>query len=113
MSLPLKAHKNIKADLEALPTDVHRINALRLISRLKNHPKLGKPLGYLPSVGDLSSFRKLYFSDRVDKDPDYRIVYCLSPNEDSPVLIYIAGVGEREDKRIYREVERRIRDLEM
>lgn len=108
MSLRLTRYRDVDRDFAELPTNGHIREALRLIGQLKDHPFKGQKLDYHVQTGDLRACRKLYFSDSPVKRPDYRIVYRLLPDEDSPQEVRIITVGKREEGAVYMEAAQRL-----
>lgn len=46
-------------------------------------------------MGDLSDCRKLYFDERSDVPPRWRIVYRLLPDEAVPWSVDVVSIGRR------------------
>jgi hypothetical protein len=46
-------------------------------------------------LGDLSDCWKIYFDERADVPPRWRIVYRLRPNNDQPTSVEIISIGRR------------------
>jgi hypothetical protein len=85
-----------------------RVAALRYLIRLKKHPKLELRLEDHPRLGDLSDCRKIYFDERDDVPPRWRIVYRLVPNEASPTSIEIISIRQRSHADAYVFAVRRL-----
>ena len=98
--------------VERLP-DPHYEIAWELLTRLRESPRLGKPLEGNALTGELSGARTLYVIDfaqtRVNWPPPYRIVYRLLPSEETPERVQIIWAGERYDLAVYRAAARRLR----
>jgi mRNA-degrading endonuclease YafQ of YafQ-DinJ toxin-antitoxin module len=93
--LPVRLGPDQRADYAALRTEALRLEALRYLTRLKQHPRLGTQLRDHPTMGDLSDCRKIYFDERADVAPRWRIVYRLLPNADAPTVVEIVSIGRR------------------
>jgi hypothetical protein len=83
--------------------------ALELLAQVsKENPKLGKPCGFAFSTGNLSDCRKLYFDEKRDVDPRYRIIYRLLPDEDGPSKAEVIRIGLKapygDEEQIHRQV---------
>jgi hypothetical protein len=90
-----------------------RVRALELLTALSTeNPLLGKECGWRQATGNLFDCRKLYFDEREDVEPRYRIVYRLLPDEDAPTRIQVLAIGLKIDQRdrayIYELVGRRL-----
>ena len=96
--LPLQSlvTTDVQADFDALPTDDLRREAAGYLLRLKRQPFLGLPLENLPSTGDLSDCRKVYFDEA-----RYRIVYRLLPDEIHPEHVEVIAIGPRQHGAVY------------
>lgn len=108
MDLPFRTFPQVVTDYKKLGSAALRREALRLIAQLKKSPFLGQPLEYRGSTGNLGDCRKLYFDVSKDDPPEYRIVYRLLPDEDSPGLIEIICLGERAGSKVYEEAAKRL-----
>jgi hypothetical protein len=100
-----------KQQLLDLPDKELKRRALELLAQVsKENPKLGKPCGFAFSTGNLSDCRKLYFDEKRDMDPRYRIIYRLLPDEDGPSKAEVIRLGLKvpygDEKQIYRQVGR-------
>lgn len=100
-----------KQQLLDLPSKALKHRALELLAQVsKANPKLGKPCGFAFSTGNLSDCRKLYFDERRDVDPRYRIIYRLLPDEDRPSRAEVIRIGLKvpygDEEQIYRQVGR-------
>lgn len=104
----LAIRHEVVEDLKRAPRQVQR-QALTLIKRLEHTPKLGLPLDYLPSVGNLGECRKLYIGAATDLAPVYRAVYRLLPNEEAPKTVDVISVGPRADYEAYKLAVARLR----
>lgn len=104
-ALPLRAFasEDLRADLDALPTEDLRREAAKMMLRLKRKPYLGQPLGIDARVGDLSDCRKVYFAEA-----RYRVVYRLLPDQEAPVDVEIIAVGPRVGLEAYKPAARRL-----
>jgi len=92
--VPVKLGPDQRADYAALPTEALRVEALRYLVRLKTHPLLGKRLENLPTIGDLSDCRKIYFDERPGP-PRWRIVYRATPNDATARSVEILSIRRR------------------
>ena len=99
-------------EVEFLPEAAREFNALdgslrkvaaKQIEKLTERPDLGEPLGKRMGI-DLTGYRKIYFGKKA-----YRIVYEIQRQK---LVILIIGIGKREREEIYREVARRLRQIE-
>lgn len=100
-----------KQQLIDLPSPDLQRRAFQLLSQVsKKNPRLGKPCGFAFSTGNLSDCRKLYFDERPDMDPRYRIIYRLLPDEDKPAKAEVIRIGLKvpygDEEHIYRQVGR-------
>lgn len=98
-----------KQQLLDLPSKELKRRALELLAQVsKENPKLGKPCGFAFSTGNLSDCRKLYFDEKRDMDPRYRIIYRLLPDEDGPTKAEVIRIGLKvpygDEEQIYRQV---------
>ncbi len=93
--LSVKLGPEQRADFAALPYEALRLEAFRYLTRLKQHPYHGTPLRNHPTMGDLSDCWKIYFDERDDVPPRWRIVYRLTPNNDRPTAVEIISIGRR------------------
>lgn len=98
-----------KRQLLDLPSKALKHRALELLAQVsKENPKLGKPCGFAFSTGNLSDCRKLYFDEKLDVDPRYRIIYRLLPDEDGPSKAEVIRIGLKvpygDEEQIYRQV---------
>ena len=105
-----------KQQLLDLPSKELKRRVLGLLARVsKENPRLGKPCGFAFSTGNLSDCRKLYFDEKPDMDPRYRIVYRLLPDEDGPTKAEVIRIGLKvphsEGEQIYRQVGRALERL--
>lgn len=66
------------------------------------------PLRTHPTMGDLSDCRKLYFDERKDMPPRWRIVYRLLPDETQPRSVDIVSIGRRAHADAYLLAARRL-----
>ncbi len=78
------------------------------MQKLIVNPFLGQPLTHQENIGNLGDCRKIYFSDRPGKEPDYRLVYMLEPDEENPTTVYVVAIGKRDKKRVYKEAAKRL-----
>jgi hypothetical protein len=106
--LPVKLGSDQRADFSALPNEALRFEALRYLTRLKKHPYLGTPLRDHPTMGDLSDCRKIYFDERDDTPPRWRIVYRLIPKNAQPTRVEIISIGRRASAAAYLIAARRL-----
>jgi hypothetical protein len=101
-----------KEQLLDLPSKELKRRALELLAQVsKVNPTLGKPCGFAFSTGNLSDCRKLYFDEKRDVDPRYRIIYRLLPDEDGPSKAEVIRIGLKVpygggEEQIYRQVGR-------
>lgn len=93
--LSVKLGPDQRADFAQLPNELLRREALRYLTRLKQHPYHGTQLRNHPTMGDLSDCWKIYFDERPDVPPRWRIVYRLRPNNDHPTSVEIICIGRR------------------
>jgi hypothetical protein len=100
--LPVNLGADQRADYANLPTETLRREALRYLTRLKKHPRLGLELRDHPTLGDLSDCRKVYFDENPNVPPRWRIVYRLVPNALSPTSVEIVSIGKRAYGEAYR-----------
>ncbi len=105
-----------KQQLLDLPSKALKRRALELLAQVsKENPKLGKPCGFAFSTGNLSDCRKLYFDEKREADPRYRIVYRLLPDEDVPTMAEVIRIGLKipygDEEQIYRQVGRALERL--
>ncbi|MBI3429453.1 MAG: hypothetical protein HY050_05265 [Actinobacteria bacterium] len=107
-SLPRKHHPKFANDIRILPTRNLQRLALQKITDVSNGSLTGIPLEDHPAVGDLSDCRKIYFDERDDIAPRYRLVYRLLPNEVEAVCVEAITVGERNALQVYVEAARRL-----
>lgn len=127
MSLPLRffAHgdEDPLAQIKALDSPGLQKVALWWLKRVRRNCRLGSPLGYHVSTGDLGGCFKLYFDEddepwnplwqpphrpAGDPRPRYRIVYQLLPAEEDPELIEVVSVGPKPE--VYWSAVSRLRD---
>ncbi len=86
-----------KADFAGLPTDNLRRVAVQIVIDVSNGDRTGEKLGELASTGDLSDCFKIYFDERDDIKPRFRLVYRLLPRGGiEAVLVEVVSVGRRE-----------------
>ena len=100
-----------KRQLLDLPSDALKRRALELLAEVSTtNPKLGKACGFAFATGNLSDCRKLYFDEKRDMDPRYRIVYRLLPDEDVAEKAEVIRIGLKvpygDEEQIYRQVGR-------
>ena len=69
-----------KRFLKSLPKD-HQKRILEKIERLRNNPRIGKPL-----TGNLRGLWRL-------KQDNYRIIYKI---KDQELIVYVMGIGDRD-----------------
>ncbi len=105
--LPRKYHDKFADDVKALPTENLQRRALHIITDVSKGTLEGKSLEEHSAVGSLSDCRKIYFDDRDDIAPRYRLVYHLLPNEVQAVCVGIT-VGQRKALAVYVEAARRL-----
>ncbi len=108
MPLRLSRLEEVIRNVEVLPSRRHMTQAMSFMYKLKEKPFLGQSLEYKEGLGNLGDCRKVYFSDRPTKRPDYRIVYMLLPDEEDPTEVRIVAVGKREDEEVYKEAAKRL-----
>jgi hypothetical protein len=101
VTLPVTLRREITADFQALPNDALRREALIRLTSLKDNPFRGRRLRAHPSLGDLSDCRKLYFDERPNVSPRYRIVYRVLPDEASPKSVDVVIIGPRASATVY------------
>jgi len=78
-----------------LPRDAQK-RVLELLGEIANRtPTLGRPCGYQHATGNLSDCRKVYFDTETNREPRYRLVYRVLPDELSPQSIEVITVGEK------------------
>lgn len=100
-----------KQQLLDLPSKELKRRALELLAQVsKESPKLGGPCGFAFSSGNLSDCRQLYFDEKRDMDPRYRIIYRLLPDEDGPSRAEVIRIGLKvpygDEEQIYHQVGR-------
>lgn len=79
----------------ALPREAQR-RVLELLGEVANaRPTLGKPCGHQRRTGDLGDCRKLYFDIERDRDPTFRLIYRVLPDEAAPEIIEVITVGPK------------------
>jgi hypothetical protein len=105
-----------KQQLLQLPSKGLKRRAIELLAQAsKRNPRLGRPCGFAFATGNLSDCRKLYFDEKRDMDPRYRIVYRLVPNEERPTKIEVIRIGLKvphgDQEQIYRQVGRALERL--
>lgn len=93
--LPVTIGPDQRADYASLPNEALRVEALRHLAKLKRRPLLGQPLRDHPTMGDLTGCRKLYFDERSDVPPRWRIVYRVLPTESEPRSVEVISIGRR------------------
>lgn len=106
--LPVTIGPDQRADYSALPSEALRREALRYLARLKREPLLGQPLRDHPTMGDLTGCRKLYFDERIDVPPRWRIVYRVLPSEDDPRSVDVISIARRAYAEAYVLAARRL-----
>lgn len=109
--LPVTLGADQRADFAALPTEALRRAALRYLTRLKTTPRLGKRLRDHPTMGDLADCRKIYFDERDDVPPRWRIVYRLVPDAEHPRSVEVISIGKRAHASAYVLAARRLRRM--
>lgn len=111
VSYPLKRtiKDQCKPDFVRLPTDNLRQIAIQIVVDVSNGERAGEGLGELSSTGDLSDCFKVYFDERDDIKPRFRLVYRLLPHGGvEALLIEVVSVGRREALAAYVEAARRL-----
>ena len=88
-------------DIRNLPSENLKRRAIQIIIDVSKGELEGRPLEDHPSVGDLSDCRKVYFDDRDDDKPRFRLVYRLLPNEVEAVSVEAVAVGRRRLTEVY------------
>ncbi len=106
--LPVEIGPEQRADYAALPNEDLRCVALTYLLRLKRAPLLGLPLRDHPQLGDLSDCRKIYFDERADVPPRWRIVYRVLPDELNPRTVDVLSIGRRAHADAYVLAARRL-----
>lgn len=105
-----------KQQLLDLPSEALKRRAFELLAKVSTeNPHLGKPCGFAFSTGNLSDCRKLYFDERENMDPRYRIIYRLIPDEENPAEAEVIRIGLKVphggEEYIYRQVGRALKRL--
>jgi hypothetical protein len=108
VAVKVTVRPEISSDFQQLPSDALRLKAARYLLRLKEHPRLGLPLTDHPKLGDLSDCRKIYFDERDDVPPRYRIVYKLIPDAVNPKEVEVVVVGRRASEKVYHDAIQRL-----
>ena len=90
MAVKVEARPEVSTDLQDLPTNELRREALASIVEIREHPFRSQRLGKLPLTGDLSDCRKKFFDEA-----RYRIVFRLLPDETKPLVADMIAVGPR------------------
>ena len=89
-------------DVQSLPSKLQNV-AFYLMDDLARGRIRGKALASHPEVGDLSDCFKLYFDERKDMSPGYRLVYRQFPSgEIEGVSIESIAVGRRQAFEVYK-----------
>lgn len=107
-SLPRKYQPKFANDIRDLPTANLQRVALQKITDVSNRILIGISLEDHPAVGDLSDCRKIYFDERDDIAPRYRLVYRLLPNEVQAVCVEAVTVGQRKALEVYVEAAAKV-----
>lgn len=108
MSVEVTFWPQVSEDFRRLPTDALRWMAKKHLVRLESEPYFGRELTDHPLWGDLSDCRKIYLDESHERDPRWRIVYRLLPDETNPTTADVIIIGPREDDAVYREVMERL-----
>ena len=106
--LPRKYQPKFADDVKKLPTVNLQRLALQKIIDVSIGTLVGIPLEDHAAIGDLSDCRKIYFDERDDISPRYRLVYRFLPNEIQAVCVEAITVGERKLLEVYAEAARRL-----
>jgi hypothetical protein len=89
----------VAGDLQALPRRLREI-AIGKITAVCRGELRGQPLAKQVRTGDLSDCRKVYFDDRGDRPPAWRIVY-RERSDGSVEIIEVVAVGARAESAVY------------
>ena len=95
-------------DIRNLPSENLKRRAIQIIIDVSKGELEGRPLEDHPSVGDLSDCRKVYFDDRDDDKPRFRLVYRLLSNEVEAVSVEAVAAGRRRLMDVYVQAARRL-----
>lgn len=110
MTLPLRWHGDVPADLAAVRTQFGLdafAEARRIVTALPDDPLRGEWLERQRATGDLSACRKVKFGpDEIDSDgvnlgPALRLVYRLLPSNTDAQQVEILAVAPRRDLEAY------------
>ena len=82
--------------------------AKKHLVRLEREPDFGLPLADHPLWGNLADCRKIFLDETHERDPRWRIVYRLLPDEATPEIADVIIIGSREDDEVYVEVMQRL-----
>lgn len=97
----VRSLSEVAFDLHTLPSQRLRARAFELLEALQEQPELGLRLDTHIATGDLSDCRKLYFDERIDRSPRYRIVYRVLEPSSSEKYIEVVSIGRRVDESVY------------
>jgi hypothetical protein len=97
------ARPEAQQEIRGLGSNALKLEVAMLLIRLENDPYLGRPLGNLPGVGDLSDCMKIFVDER-----RYRIIYRLLPESENPTHADVIIVGKRAQLEVYIEAVKRL-----
>ena len=118
MSLPLRWHDDVVADLRRVREHVGEEpfeHARQVIASLPGDPLLGDWLTDHPTMGDLSTCRKVKLGpDEITPDgtnlgPSLRLVYRLLPSNTDVQQVEVLSIGPRRDLIAYAVAAARLR----
>ena len=96
-------------DIPALPTDRLKRVALQILVDVARGDRRGAPLDDLAPTGDLRDCYKVYFDERGDRKPRYRLAYRLLPSGGvEAVSVEAVAIGERGGLAAYIAAARRL-----
>ena len=106
--LKIQRHRLIQRDLENLGNSELSQLAKGWTLEIAESPKiLGKPLGRVKGIGDLTGFWAVKF-DLPGFQNRYRIVFQYRPDSIGPVEVYFISIGPRFGYQVYRNASQRL-----
>lgn len=94
--LKRKVLPGCEKDFAALPTHNLRVIAMQILVDVSLGKRAGQALDEMASTGDLSDCFKVYFDERDDIKPRFRLVYRLLPDGGvDAVIVEAVAVGQR------------------